>query len=131
MQTLNNSDFENGLDFITQHCGFPTFDEFKKNPDNWRRGYDDLFKSADESSVVFRKNIKETKYMWKDQFECSSIEQVERIARDEGFVPNDLEMCPKKTAISGMNENAGVSVIIQFWPKGEFRKRGGKVFHEA
>lgn len=131
MTQLYDGDFEEGLQHIIAKCGFPTFDEFRKYPDKWRKGTDDLFKSIDESSVAFRKLIKDTKYYWKDQIQCKSLEQVERIAREEGFAISDLEMCPKKFAVGGMNESAGIEMVIQIWPKGEFIKMGGKVIHDA
>jgi hypothetical protein len=131
MTETNDEGLDEGLHFIIQNCGFPTFDEFRKNPDKWRRKNDDLLESADQSSIAFRKNIQKTKYMWKNSFECKSLEQIERIAKEEGYKIHDLAMCPQKKAISGSNEQAGVEVVIQFWPKLEFELLGGKTVHEA
>lgn len=131
MTQLYEGEFEDGLNHIIQNCGFPPFDEFKKNPDKWRRRGDELFQSADESSITFRKLIKDTKYYWKDVMECKSLEVVERVARDEGFSIDQLEMSPKKFAISGTNEQGGIEMRIQFWPKEEFARMGGKVLNDA
>jgi hypothetical protein len=131
MTQLYDGEFEDGLQHIIQNCGFPSFDEFKKNPDKWRRGTDDFFKTLDDSSQVFRKAIKETKYFWKDEIECKSLEMLERVAKEEGFHPDQLEMCPKKRSLTGTNELGGVGMYIQVWPKEEFRRLGGKVIHEA
>lgn len=130
MTQLYDGEFEVQLEHIITKCGFPTFDEFRKYPDKWRKGTDELFKSIDESSITFRKLIKDTKYYWKDQILCKSLEQVERIAREEGFKIQDLEMCPQKRAVGGMNESAGVEMVIQIWPRDEFVKMGGKVVND-
>lgn len=106
--------------------GFPTFDEFRKNPDKYRKGADELFASADASTQNpgMRRKLDSQKYMWRNQYVCSSLEQIERIAKEEGFQANDLEMLPITRKLHGTDEQGDIEIIIQYWPKGEFQAMG-------
>lgn len=114
------------VDWLVNNSNFPTFSEFIKNPDRWRNRADSIFESADQSSVTFKKNVKKHTYSWKDEYACNSLEQVERIAKEEGLTPLDLEMCPKVRPIHG-TDSSKLEIVIQFWPKEEFKNRGGLV----
>lgn len=106
--------------------GFPTFDEFKKNPDKYRKAADEVFASADASTQVqgMRKKLDSQKYMWRNVYECSSLEQLERIAREEGYEANDLEMLPITRKLHGTDEQGDIEIIVQYWPKGEYQLMG-------
>lgn len=67
--------------------GLPTFDEFKKNPDAYKKREDQELISADGSSQVFRKLINKQRYAV-NGYECKSLEEVERVARAEGIWDN-------------------------------------------
>lgn len=112
--------------------GFPTFDEFRKNPDKWRLRPEQLFESADASTQVphFRKLVSTQKWQWKDQFKCDSLEQIERIAKEEGFQVQDLEMEPLVNRIHGTSADNQVEIVVRFWPKSEFKARGGVVAND-
>jgi len=119
-------DLELAIDCLIKR-GFPTFDEFCKNPDKYRIAKEELFKSVDSSSQVFRNQIKGQKYIWKGDYPCASLEQVERIAKDEGFTIDQLEMRPGVRPINGTDPNGPMEILIQFWPKDEFKAMGGVV----
>lgn len=118
------------IDYLTQHTNFPTFDEFKKNPDKYRARADELFESVDGSSHTFRKRIKKQSYMWRDQYKCDALENIERICREEGFTPFQLEMEPTVRLLNGTSADGDVEIIVRFWPKDEFRARGGVVAND-
>jgi hypothetical protein len=107
--------------------GFPTFDEFRKNPDKWRKDAEELFGSVEGShqDPFERKRLHKQKYMWRDQYKCDSIEQLQRIAASEGY-PNaqDLEICPIKMLIDGTNKRGRTELVVQFWPKWEWKLKG-------
>lgn len=121
---------ENEMEMIDwgflEKIGFPTIDEFKKNPDKYRKGVDELFASADAStqSNSLRKKLDSQKHMWRDQYLCSSLENLERIAKEEGFQANDLEMLPTVRKLHGTDEAGDIEIIIQWWPKGEYQTMG-------
>lgn len=115
------------LKWLIANTGFPTFDEFRKNPDAFRTRADELFVSADGSSKVFRDQVKSHRYMWKDEHLCTSLEQAETIAKNEGYEISDLEMIPTKRFINGTSQDGQVEIVIQFWPKVLVKLMGGVV----
>jgi hypothetical protein len=111
---------------LVVHCGFPTFDEFKKNPDKWRRDKEEMFVAIDRGSSV--KTDKKQIYYWKDLYRCSSLEQAQRIALDEGYTASDLQEEPIRRTRQGSSSAQDTEVIVRLWPKEEFRRRGGVIF---
>lgn len=120
-------DLSFAVDWLVKNSNFPTFEDFCKDPDRWRNRKDSIFESADQSSQTFKKQVKSHRYSWKDQYLCESLEQIERIAKEEGFTPFDLEMSPHVKPMYGTDQKGKVEIIIQFWPKDEFSSRGGVV----
>lgn len=115
------------IDFAALNkLGFPTFDEFKKNPDKWRKATDELFKSCDASMQLaqIRGRMKTQKYSWRDKYFCESLEQLERIAKEEGYSAEDLEMIPIVKTIDGSSQYGRVEIVVQFWPRDEYVKKG-------
>lgn len=106
--------------------GFPTFDEFRKNPDKYRNRADQLLESADTSTQSFRKALTKQKYCWRNTYLCDSLEKIERIAKEEGFTVDDLEMQPRVLSTTGTSQ-ATIEIMVHFWPKAEFKAMGGVV----
>lgn len=107
--------------------GFPTFDQFRKNPDKWRKGTNEVLESADLSSVTFKDSVKRQVYMWRNKYTCKTLEQLETICKSEGYNPKDLQMRPIVKPINGTSNQGQVEIVIQFWPQDEFEARGGKI----
>lgn len=125
---MNNSDIE--LDEALPALiamGFPTFDQFRKDPDKYRKGKDEVLASADVSSHTFKDQVKRQVYMWRDKYTCKTLEQLETICKSEGFDPKDLQMRPIVKPVNGTSHQGQVEIVIQFWPADEFEARGGKV----
>lgn len=122
---------EDMLEFLIPR-GFPTFDEFKKNPDKYRINPEHLFESADGSVTTgMRKRLFRQKYYWRDQYDCGdSLEKVQRIAKDEGYEITDLEMQPRVATMDGTSKQGRVEITVHFWPKAEFKAMGGIVANE-
>lgn len=129
-----NSDQGISLDgvirLLTTHSNFPTFDEFRKNPNKWRERPEEIFEAADKSSLSLRDSLKRQVYFWRDTHQCESLEQVERIAREEGYGPQDLAEEPRVRPMHGSTADHDMEVVIRFWPKFEFKLRGGVVFND-
>lgn len=91
------------LAVAAKKIGFPSFDEFRKNPDYWRSriklAEDHLFQSVDKGSSLFR-NIARHQYIYETfegvKYDCGgSLEKVEGIMYDEGLTRADLEIRPE------------------------------------
>jgi hypothetical protein len=128
--TYDDLDMDSAIEFLVNRHGFPTFDEFRKNPDKWRMREDELFASADASTQTFKQALQTQKYQWKDEYLCDSLEQVERIAKDEGFKISDLEMQPAVRTVNGTSPGGPVEIIVRFWPKEELKVMGGIVAND-
>lgn len=100
--------------------GFPTFDEFRKNPDKWRKRPDDILESVDRSTQTFRDDVKDQKYLWEDKYEVDSLEDIERICREEGVNRGDLEIEP---VIRQANEGK-VEIFVRFWAPEKWAAKG-------
>lgn len=107
-------------------AGFPTFDQFKKDPDKYRVAGNHLFESADASTITLRKALSKQKYCWRNEYKCKSLEQLETIAKNEGYSVDDLEMQPKVYSLTGTNQE-DIEIVVHFWPKDEFAAMGGIV----
>jgi hypothetical protein len=104
--------------------GFPTFDEFKKNPDKYRRRPEEILESADRSTIAFRDRVSKQRYGWRDQYVFDSLEQVQRVIKDEGYSELDLEMEPIVRPLNGSSRDGKVEIIVRFWPKIEWARKG-------
>jgi hypothetical protein len=104
----------NDMDDIMQDphkYGAPTFEEFKRNPDKWRVANDQILQSVTGGSSTIS-NIKAQHYEIAG-YKCKSLEEVERVARDEGISLKDLDMYPQLDKTTG----GKLEVFIKFEKK--------------
>lgn len=113
VQSATNMDeiFENPNKF-----GVPTFEQFSKNPDKYRRPVEGLFETADKGSTVLKGLIKEHVYEIMG-YRTKSLEEVQRIMRNEGANPDDYEMRPELERLTAGKLRAIVR-IVKKKPKG-------------
>ena len=71
--------------------GMPTLQEFMASPDKYRKSADQLLRAADQGSKTL-KDLKEHRYYFEGIACGSSLEEVERVARNEGVAIDTLEM---------------------------------------
>jgi hypothetical protein len=116
-------DLDECMPWLIAH-GFPTFDEFKRSPDKWRKRPDEILESADSSTLTFRNAVERQRYMWRDQYSFGSLEQIERVCKEEGYSPSDLEMEPIVRPLHGSSREGKVEIVIRFWPKDEWMRKG-------
>jgi len=99
-------------------AGFPTFDQFAKNPDKYRKRDDDKFAEVDKGgkdiNAVVQKHIYEI-----DGYRCNSLEEVERVAKNQGIPIETLDYQPEIVPNSGQK----CDLYIKFVPKWERNKR--------
>jgi len=94
--------------------GVPTFEQFAKNPGFFRVNPEEAFLHAETGSTIFKKHIKYRFFI--DGYECKSIEEVERIAVDQGYRREDLDICPEIIPAGGGRAEFHVKFINK--PKG-------------
>ena len=94
--------------------GLPTFEEFCKNPKAFRKNPEESFLHAETGSTIFYKNVKHRWFI--DGFECKSLEEVERIARDQGYEISDLDLEPEIIPAGGGKAEFHVKFVNK--PKG-------------
>lgn len=86
--------FDRDNQMILERAGFPSFDEFAKNPDKYRKRSDELFVAMDNGSQTeLRKEIRGEKYIF-DGYKVDTIEQLERILFEEDLKEADIVWKP-------------------------------------
>lgn len=65
--------------------GVPTFEEFAKNPEAWRKASDEILKIVDASSATGLKNLVVKQTYEVAGYKCKTLEEVERVAKNEGW----------------------------------------------
>lgn len=120
------------MEQIYAHSNFPRWEEFKKNPDKWRKNEEDIFTSLANMESFFKKRISRAVYMWRGKFRCKSLEELQRITRDEGYKGSDLEYQPIVELRDGTSNlhDSKVEVKIGVYSKIEFRLMGGVVTND-
>lgn len=114
-------------DYLAQliPAGFPTFDEFKKNPDKFRLGRYQLFESVQNSTTIDRKQLAKQKMYWRYGKHPIGFNELERIVVEEGYKLEDIEVMPYRAKNdSGTGKDV---VYVRFFPKVEIQLMGGVI----
>lgn len=80
--------------------GFCTLEEFSKNPDKWRQKKTEVLDAVDNSTQVFRQYVRKQIYEVCG-YQTESVEELERIALNEGIDPVDLVPMPQLIPLIG------------------------------
>lgn len=73
--------------------GVPTFEEFSKNPSKYRASDEESLNQVDKGSTIFHKGVK---YRYEiEGYRCKSLEEVERISKEQGIPLKDLDYRPE------------------------------------
>ncbi len=80
--------------------GAPTFAEFAKNPDKWRSSNSNMLDSVDAGSILLRQILNKQIYEI-DGYRCNSLEEVERVAKDQGIDLNNIVCRPEVVPVGG------------------------------
>lgn len=120
-------DFEHCLSELIKDGSFPSFDEFKKNPDKWRENKEQLFESIDMSMMTNRKDLARQKIYWRYGKEHFSLGKLERVLKENGYKMSDIDMIPYRSlnTASGRDE-----VFVRVFPKTELRSMGAVVAND-
>ena len=86
--------------------GLPTFGQFKKNPDKFRRTANSVMETIFKSLPVARKALVKQEYkvttLDKKVYTTKSLEEVERILKNEGLTILDCKWAPQVIELVGL-----------------------------
>ena len=107
-------------------CGGPSFDDYRKNPDKWRKGLEEVWESVDQSTKnqIKRDQLTRQRYSWRGQYRTESLEKIQRIVREEDYSANEIEYGPREVLLDGTNKNGRTEMVIDFWPRWEWELMG-------
>lgn len=126
-----NFDLNLGEDFEQlARSGFPTFDEFRRNPEKYRKHPEEIFNWVDPANVWFKDRLKKIKFYWRDQYECDSLERVQKLSTLEGYHAHQIEAKTVARSLGGTGKHESFEIQVQFWPSWEFRLQGGIVAND-
>jgi hypothetical protein len=127
-----NDDFQEALSWVRNNTDFPSLQQFMRNPDKYRLNKEDIFESIDKMQVYFKHRVKKAIIMWRGKYRARSTEQLQQFAFDDGFSGEELEYEPIAKPMDGTSNNHddNIEIIINVWPKTEFRSMGGIVAND-
>lgn len=126
MITDNQSDDITLDDIISnpKDFGAPTFEEFAKNPEKWKFASEHVLNMVDVGSLgPLKKFIAKQTYEIAG-YKCDSLEEVERIAKNEGYDIRFLEINPQVIKEGG--DKYSIHVVFQ-----SGRKQREKIFEQV
>jgi hypothetical protein len=118
-------DFESCLSQLIADGSFPSFDEFKKNPDKYRERPDALFESIDRSMIFGRKDLARQKIFWRYGKESFTLGKLERVCLENGYRIQDVDIMPfrmRNSSGTGKDE-----IYVRVFPKHEIQSMGAVV----
>lgn len=100
--------------------GFPTFEEFARDPERYLGREDEVLALADEGCSILRKSNLVRKHVYEiEGFKCKSLEEVQKVAKSQGIPLTELDYSPVI-----IPRGAGqCDVLVKFIPKAELNRR--------
>jgi hypothetical protein len=123
---------QEAIGWAIDNLGFPTFEEFSKDPDKWRTNKNEIFDSIENLNVYFKNRVKRVKYLWRGKYKCKTLGSLYDVASREGYSGDQVEMEPIAMPMDGTSNlhNTRIEITVNVWPKDEFRARGGIVAND-
>jgi hypothetical protein len=131
--TFNSeSSVAEAMDWIYANTNFPRFEEFQKNPDKWRVNEEDIFISLAQMEVFFRSRVKSVNYYWRGKYRCKTLEELQRVTRNEGYKGSDLDYQPVVLPTDGTSNHhkSKLDITVNIYSKIEMRLMGGVVVND-
>lgn len=101
-----------------EYYGLPTFDQFKNNYEKYMGRDDDILAQASNGSKLL-KNV-EKKYRFELlNYRCDTLEEVERIAKEQGIPLKELDFRPVLLPLGG----GKADILVKFVTKSDVEKR--------
>jgi hypothetical protein len=80
--------------------GAPTYEEYVRNRSRYQAQTANLFDVADNGTSNLKMVLKGYRYEI-DGYKCDTLEEVERVAKSQGYSEEDLEMLPEVIPLGG------------------------------
>lgn len=101
-----------------EEYGMPTFDQFRKNPDNYRKRSDHTLEIVERGSQLIGGSIEKYEF-WIYGYKCKTLHEVQRIAGNMGIANKDLKMISE--LIPGVAHKG--TMKINFMSKADYKRR--------
>lgn len=98
--------------------GFCSFAEFRKNKEKWKFSAERIFEAVQAAGVAHKKRLKKLRYEVNGH-RAETLEQVQRIAREEGMDMNTLDIWPEIIDLGGQ----WCDILVKFMSRTEIQKR--------
>lgn len=112
------------VNFLTPR-GFPTFDEFRKDPEKYRLGRYQLFESIENSTTIQRNLLAKQKVYWRYGKEAMSYGKLMRVMAEDGYKPEDCDCIPFRD-VNGSGTGKDL-ILVRVFPKSEMKAMGAIV----
>lgn len=98
--------------------GLPKFEDFAKNPEKYLGRDDEKLGEVDRGSEMLNRHVKRHVYEF-EGYRCKSLEEVERVAGNQGLKLRELEYTSEVVPLSG----GWCDIKVNFMSKSNFEKR--------
>lgn len=113
---MAQNDFD--LEDIAKFSGFPSFDEYRKNPEKYIGRADASLQEVDRGSTQLDRTVKRHIYEI-EGYKCKTLEEVEKVAASMGINLKELDYRPSVQP----NTSGGFDIKVRFLSKAERDKR--------
>jgi hypothetical protein len=120
MSTFKEINLPENIDDILEkpsRFGLPTFEEFKKNPEKYLGRDDEALASVDEAGFMLKNILKRVKFEI-EGYRCKTLEEVERVAKNQGIPLKELDYYAQLVPQGGGN----CDVVVKFMSKSDLQK---------
>lgn len=97
---------------MLKELGAPSFEDFKKNREKWVGKDDDNLGQVDAGSQNINRYVQRHVYEI-EGYRCETLEEVERVARNQGIPVRELDYKPEVLPQSGYK----CDLLVKFVPK--------------
>lgn len=98
--------------------GFPSFEEFRKNPDKWRENPEGVFATIEKGTTIYKDYIRSHKYEVY-HYRCDTLEEAQSVTRSMGFKDSELTWKANMQDLGGQK----CDLLVRIMSKEDARRR--------
>lgn len=98
--------------------GFCTFEEYRKDKKRWQFNAEQIFEIVQGAGTNHKKSLKKLRFEVNGH-RAETLEQVQRIAREEGLDMRTLDIWPEIIDLGGQ----WCDILVKFMPREEVQRR--------
>jgi len=120
MKAINKDTSIEDLQNNPSAYGAPTFEEFKRSPEKYLGREDENLSAVDKGSAIFKDSNMVRRHVYEiEGHRCKSLEQVTRIAAEQGIPIRELDYRPEVIPLGG----GQCEILVKFISRMEKIKR--------